>query len=1488
MPVRFCLNGQENLVDSPKYKKIVDAVPYVANRMALLRETDCDQFIDLPGYLPGYQVCRMHVPNTNRVVLKLRDSIETRLIFTYFTYRGENHPLILSITETHDLDLTILKKGRLDAFFASHIDAYKSIVDARIAEHLEEIKNNTQKEENKTVPVTIIGKNAIVLDEQQRQITAPAVVEGPAGSGKTCVGYHLLEEYVRNNAGDLAGKKILYVSQSKQLVKSIRQSWEESPHRPEGDDPLDILTYEELLQKLNPELRLTQGAKEKFDDWYKKRVVSKVKGKQKIGTQLTEGDRDFVWQEFRAMSGHEGDLSNRGSKQTTFSPEQQDQLVSEYQNWVNFCKESHFNFLEFVALKTPEADEDEDQDQDGEDEANNAPYDMVFVDESQDLSIQALKNLIKIVNNHQIIYALDSRQNLSDSQSKTDAIKKIFYDERVRRDLAVVQLQGSYRSKPQVMQVAKAINNLRIEKTPTDKRAEVEIIIKESNEPGRVIFFDTKKEKSFQDIKAMSRNADVCIITTKAHKAILLGQGFSQVFTPDDLKGLEYKIVVLYNILSEQVFKDINNKDTKDWAFSIPLANVFTAITRAEDALYVYQENEHAVRKILDRIKPFVATKQDNGVNKKDAEKSTEKRWLAQALKVYEAASENGENIRAARRILKDEVGMTEAQISAWVREQGGSPEPEEVQEVKRPNGFIRKREKAAKGFLSVADPKSHAEGFRILADELGYNPDQTDAFLLKHGLPKKVEDKPSKESKNKPKKQIPVIRLDEAIENGDIVALGEMLKSDHKFDWNHETFRGKRAVDVICAESDVAKLLPLLDLLFKKPSFDINAKSKYMARTAFMNTFLIGRRGITRLFMRHKDFDLRKHQVGVSVDEISRGIQLYINQRAFNVNDPILPQPLLDFIKAREPKKALFFAFYIAKQYYPNVFTMDDIPDDFMETLHDLEKKLKFNPMATEMQIFVLARQLNEIAYEAGVPEAYFHKGVLMRSWGVELAQNDQEVENSLTMAVVCFAEAAKKNISGASERVTSTAELLQFSKLGTAPSRVDRDPRQQAALQKILDDKNTVGLTLFLSRPGSDPALENLNWDIEGQSNGVTVLSLMADGAVPNACEKAKKLIADKKVCVNPYDDPVQSALLVALQARNYEFVDVLMESGRLDINVNLKRVTEAAGSALLLAYAARTKSPINSKLVDYLEQKDPEHLVDLARSISNREFGTHVSTERAEFIANMVRSQIKPEQNAAIDDMKMLLRLAANAGLPVGQYLYSNIMVTLMQHTDPLYDRLETCKEAIKYHNKALVGGVLESSGILTYLSVLSGEILIEVAEKVTPCDEKFKDVIKTGDLNALYLMSQLPFQERKSCNWNICDPDTGMTLLMLVCKHPHEKGEALMDFLLNTAKVDVNVFDKSGNTPFVYAGIIQAKKPAIMKQLLLSGRLDLKTPFPDGFTPADAGKYQERCESIVNGLLTKNEELAEICQKNHQSAKESTAASSADANKKKKRR
>lgn len=393
--------------------------------------------------------------------------------------------------------------------------------------------------------------NYIELSEDQEaalQMKTPAIIIGGPGTGKSCIALVNIAQYVLNNPeGDA---KALCVTQEKRLIEKYKTLFNAYPAEYNKDRVL-FLTYHELLEYLKLIDKNTQLATEKdfkeFFKAYKQTLNVKNNDAIKILKAITIEE---LYQEFRlASGGDEKDYLIVGENNTSFDNVEVRKLIWDAFNYYknNFLKPRKLVDIAFLKIEASDL------------------FEMIEVDEFQDLSCLQLSNLFGLAKQRRIAFRGDpSHQQLYGTIPQIHFLRQhILKSANIKCEVKV--LSDSHRS-PQA--IVDAINRIiKIKYYFSGGKAnKLEVTkltcSKELDRIGNVAWLDHSKisPESQAKIDAFCNRTDFVIITlpeliVEAKKAFPNAQKIVSIQT---MKGLEDKVVLAWRIFDNQVFRDAN------------------------------------------------------------------------------------------------------------------------------------------------------------------------------------------------------------------------------------------------------------------------------------------------------------------------------------------------------------------------------------------------------------------------------------------------------------------------------------------------------------------------------------------------------------------------------------------------------------------------------------------------------------------------------------------------------------------------------------------------------------------------------------------------------------------------------------------------------------------------------------------------------------------------------------------------------------------
>ena len=278
-------------------------------------------------------------------------------------------------------------------------------------------------------------------------------------------------------------------------------------------------------------------------------------------------------------------------------------------------------------------------------------YDFVVIDEVQDITNVQLYAIVKSLQNPtSFILRGDSNQIVHPNFFSWSKVKSLLYKEDLDSNIIRI-LANNYRNTPEVTSIANQLLHIKNARFGSIDRESTYLVKSNSKHKGEVVFLEnTQKVK--QDInQRTSKSAKFAVIVMRNEDKAEARRHFQTplLFSVQEIKGLEYDNIILYNIISgyEKEFreltigvdkaalsedlkyakaKDKTDKSLDEYKFYVN--SLYVAMTRAIKNLYVIETNKkHSLLELLE------LTNFTSQVGIKGQESSQEE-WLLEAQRL--------------------------------------------------------------------------------------------------------------------------------------------------------------------------------------------------------------------------------------------------------------------------------------------------------------------------------------------------------------------------------------------------------------------------------------------------------------------------------------------------------------------------------------------------------------------------------------------------------------------------------------------------------------------------------------------------------------------------------------------------------------------------------------------------------------------------------------------------------------------------------------
>ncbi len=538
-----------------------------------------------------------------------------RLLFT--TVEKDNKPylLLLEVIPNHDyqksrfLNNPVLLKQFIENADIQHASVVTAAnihdLDSEESSTLSNINNNASNPDQNTIverPIFYFNQRYLSFNQRQEQAVQaklPMIISGAPGSGKSCVALSFLASATEALSDDNTTRKALYITRSPFLVEQMSRSWSALPASLCSDFEVDFKSYEELLLTAEPQLAKRELCDiVQFESWFTSDFIRQAQNRQQLNSashsplQNLVDKKALLYQELRIASGHEKkDYISLGHKQSLFQEEDERALLYRiFKAYSRYLNENNYYDPAFCDLSLLQG------------------YDLVVMDEGQDFSLQQLKNLLALAGDNLCI-CYDPNQSLSDAQSILAYLKDHFYQKQI--NVTNIAFHETYRCPANIAAMANVVLDIKQQLAGRADKQEAEAIIPvigQSNE-GEVRWLDSLDEAERNQIAEQANHTDFAIITTEEFKEEARALFKTPlIFTPAEIKGLEYPVVLIYRLIEGvdfiQASKSLNAGKHIDKRDLRPAFNaLFTAFTRAQTTLIIYQPPHHPTAELITRLK---------------------------------------------------------------------------------------------------------------------------------------------------------------------------------------------------------------------------------------------------------------------------------------------------------------------------------------------------------------------------------------------------------------------------------------------------------------------------------------------------------------------------------------------------------------------------------------------------------------------------------------------------------------------------------------------------------------------------------------------------------------------------------------------------------------------------------------------------------------------------------------------------------------------
>ncbi len=598
---------------------------------------ECEDLIDKLLYGPRHGL-NLEKLAGYRHLYSARKNNGDRLLFTTIEKNNKRTLTVCEFVPSHAYHKAkMFKPGVLENFREMHGQrlSAETIEDKHFVKITEEelnlpVHTNKRKQEDKTRAryqtkrvefflqkfIALDDKQSVAVKSEYEDDLKATVITGAAGSGKTCIAATLIGEKVERECRRAARegtpmKPVLYVAESEELCKLVERNWLLSPLAEKYvNGEVQIKTYEKMMQEV--ELAADHPVpKEKAGEAHFQAFIAtsiaNARANKVVKQSLGEAflaDKEIMYKELRIISGYQSfeDYRQLAGTQSLLSSDVQKEWL--YHEAHAYKKELEKNHLIDYALYQPTAE---------------SCYAFIIPDEAQDFSwgqlIALLRLTVKIKDYPQICFLEDEQQGLVDLLPKLSFLKSQL--EAKLGHMNFIELNIGYRCPPAIVNVANAF--LSMGSKLSNRRAKYMEPAPELEQTGTVELFTEFTDELRSALCQSPPPPGFAVITTEALKQKAMALFGEVVYTTKEIKGLEFKHIVWFGLMSDKIFYRANkcwqaakNKEpvANPLEFAPAYHTLYTACTRATERLTIIEDNpesSHKLKEILSELRSVIA-----------------------------------------------------------------------------------------------------------------------------------------------------------------------------------------------------------------------------------------------------------------------------------------------------------------------------------------------------------------------------------------------------------------------------------------------------------------------------------------------------------------------------------------------------------------------------------------------------------------------------------------------------------------------------------------------------------------------------------------------------------------------------------------------------------------------------------------------------------------------------------------------------------------
>jgi len=560
---------------------------------------------------------------SNLRYLRVKVNHEDRIIFTFFKYEEQRYILLLEHIKNHEYEKSKFLRGKK---WDEEDFEFSN-------EEIEEVVFVNDKQE-----FTYFDKFISFSKEQESivNLNPPMVLIGSAGSGKTSI---LLEKLQAFDG------KILYISLSKNLVENSKKICHST-------NTIDFLTFAQLFNIKN---EITFEIFKTFAMKYNIKEVEKY----------FEEFRGVITANFETSYLLKAQYLDLGIKNSLFVEEEREEVYDKFEKYLAFLKSQNLVDSNIESLQLSRV------------------YDYVVVDEVQDFTNAQIATILNHGKN--FILAGDANQIIYSNFFSWTKLKTMLYKSDEYSQISL--LKENYRNSKAITHISNNLLKIKQLRFGSIGRESNYLIETVSKSDGEIFFWtNSKMERELNEKRKDDVTFAVIVFDEKSKQEAINTFETPLIFTVHEVKGLQYKNIILFNFVSNEskkffdiVFSIDKNDLEKELQYSRPkdktdreldiykiyINALYVAFTRGVENLYIIEKTKHRLWEILgvveskEKIISQVVSKEDEWL--KESKKLEEFGRVEQVKKIHQKLEVKSNKISTPnKKPKKSKLGLSD------------------------------------------------------------------------------------------------------------------------------------------------------------------------------------------------------------------------------------------------------------------------------------------------------------------------------------------------------------------------------------------------------------------------------------------------------------------------------------------------------------------------------------------------------------------------------------------------------------------------------------------------------------------------------------------------------------------------------------------------------------------------------------------------------------------------------------------------------------